>query len=221
MTLSSPGQKNLLSQLDTASLLNATELRSVRARVDELPEVTPKQTVAHTSDEIEKGQNMFCKNCAGKMVIANIGHCSACGGMTSSGMYKLCASCSQQKQECQSCRVSLAKPSNPGNSPGNGGNAQKLSFIVAIDTDHYLPGGAPTGSDAIAIHLQSAFESFKRDLSAWVQSRSALPDGEVTVRTELPRLSTVVVECSEETAESLKYMPGVALVAPNGTVKAS
>jgi|GEM_PF-3365731 len=162
---------------------------------------------------------MRCKKCTSINVVSAIGHCSGCGALTSSMMYQLCDQCSSNKNECQVCRVSLVNPQNPGNGSGSGsGSGNKSSFMVAIDTDHYLPGGAPRGSDVIAIALQDAFASFKRDLTAWIQGRNPNPsvdqEAELTVTTEMPRMCTVVVECSNETAESLKHMPGVALVAP-------
>ena len=155
---------------------------------------------------------MRCKKCTSINVVSAIGHCSACGALTSSMMYQLCDQCSKNKNECQVCRVSISNPQTPGT--GSGSGPTKTSYMVAIDTDHYLPGGAPRGSDVNAVALQGAFASFKQDLAAWIQGRSQVPHSDVTVLTELPRICTVVVECTDETAESMKSMPGVALVAP-------
>jgi hypothetical protein len=50
--------------------------------------------------------------------IHSIGHCSACGGMTSSGMFKLCETCSQTKNECQHCLTPLTAPAGPDQGSG-------------------------------------------------------------------------------------------------------
>jgi hypothetical protein len=157
---------------------------------------------------------MYCKNCSGKAFIMNIGNCSACGAMTSSGSHKLCSTCSTLKNQCMHCAVSLT----PGSGNGSGDNAgpSKSSFIVAVDTDHYLVGPAPQGLDAIKAHLKHAFVSFKTDLSAWA-AREDISD--LIIVNEMPNLCCLVIECSPRTADSLKAMPGVAMLAENDTVQ--
>ncbi len=53
---------------------------------------------------------MLCDKCTAMKFIHNIGHCTACGGMTTSGMFKLCTSCSQSKNQCQHCLAPLSTP---------------------------------------------------------------------------------------------------------------
>ena len=156
---------------------------------------------------------MYCKNCSGKAFIMNIGNCSACGSMTSSGSHKLCSTCSTQKNQCMHCAVSLA----PANGGGNNAGPAKSSFIVAVDSDHYLSGPAPKDLDAIKAHLKHAFVSFKGDLSLWTTAQNI---SDLTIANEMPNLCCLVIECSPATAEVLKRMPGVAMVEANSTVHA-
>ncbi|MBU6450962.1 MAG: hypothetical protein KGS72_04230 [Cyanobacteria bacterium REEB67] len=156
---------------------------------------------------------MYCKNCSGKAFIMNIGHCSTCGSMTSSGSHKLCSTCSTQKNQCMHCAVSLS----PANGNGSNAGSNKSSFIVAVDSDHYLSGPAPKDLDAIKAHLHHAFVSFKGDLSVWTTAQNI---SDLTVANEMPNLCCLVIECSPATAEALKAVPGVAMVAENDTVHA-
>ena len=55
---------------------------------------------------------MLCKDCSGKMYIMNIGVCVMCAGHTSSGAFKLCRKCSQQRNECMHCRAKLSGSSS-------------------------------------------------------------------------------------------------------------
>lgn len=61
---------------------------------------------------------MLCTKCAPNMHIMNIGHCSACGGMTSSGSFKLCTTCSQTKNQCQCCLAPLSPAATPNSGSG-------------------------------------------------------------------------------------------------------
>ena len=47
----------------------------------------------------------LCPKCKGKMYIMNIGKCVGCGGMTTSGAFKLCKKCSTKLGECEHCRA--------------------------------------------------------------------------------------------------------------------
>ena len=69
-----------------------------------------------------------CKKCSGMMVIMSIGKCTACGGHTSSGAYKLCKTCAAKQGKCQMCLAPLAAPKPsppllalPMIAPGDGG----------------------------------------------------------------------------------------------------
>jgi len=58
----------------------------------------------------------LCPKCKGKMYIMNIGKCVECGGMTTSGAFKLCKKCSTKLGECEHCRAKLkggARPVKP------------------------------------------------------------------------------------------------------------
>jgi hypothetical protein len=56
----------------------------------------------------------LCEACRGKAFTKDIGTCSDCPGMTTSGSFKLCLGCSRKLQQCQACRASLrAAPPAP------------------------------------------------------------------------------------------------------------
>lgn len=50
----------------------------------------------------------LCKSCRGKAYILSIGKCSACGGQTTSGAFKLCEKCSTEQGKCEHCLALLA-----------------------------------------------------------------------------------------------------------------
>jgi hypothetical protein len=139
----------------------------------------------------------------------NVGNCSACGSMTSSGSHKYCRTCSTAKNECMHCGASLLIK---GASPDT-----KSSFIVSVNTDYYLTGPQPQGAAAVKAHLTQAFASFKSDLSAWISTEGVT---DLTIANEMPNLCILVIECSTVTSEKLKAMPGVDMVAVNSVVHA-
>lgn len=49
----------------------------------------------------------LCQKCQGMMYTADIGTCTACGGTTSSGAFKLCKACSEKQGKCQHCQADL------------------------------------------------------------------------------------------------------------------
>ena len=64
----------------------------------------------------------LCKRCKGKMYITSVGKCAECGGLTSSGAFKLCRKCSRKLKQCEHCRGALGavgpvKPEPPVRRP--------------------------------------------------------------------------------------------------------
>jgi serpin B len=49
----------------------------------------------------------LCPKCKGMMFTADIGKCVNCGGMTTSGAFKLCKACSAKLGQCEACRAPL------------------------------------------------------------------------------------------------------------------
>ncbi|MCE5278355.1 MAG: hypothetical protein ABFD92_01275 [Planctomycetaceae bacterium] len=49
----------------------------------------------------------LCPNCKDKAYTKDIGECSQCKGMTTSGQFKLCMKCSADMNQCQHCRKAL------------------------------------------------------------------------------------------------------------------
>jgi len=50
----------------------------------------------------------LCPKCKGMMFTKDIGQCKECGGMTTSGAFKLCMRCSKKLGQCEHCRAPLA-----------------------------------------------------------------------------------------------------------------
>ena len=50
----------------------------------------------------------LCPKCKDHSYTKDIGECSVCGGMTTSGEFKLCLQCSAKLAECEHCRAALA-----------------------------------------------------------------------------------------------------------------
>jgi hypothetical protein len=50
----------------------------------------------------------LCAKCRDRSYTKDIGTCVECGGMTSSGAFKLCMKCAEKLQQCQHCRGPLA-----------------------------------------------------------------------------------------------------------------
>lgn len=55
----------------------------------------------------------LCEKCRGKAYITSVGECSACGGQTTSGAFKLCKKCSAEQGRCEHCLALL----DPGKRP--------------------------------------------------------------------------------------------------------
>lgn len=49
----------------------------------------------------------LCPKCSEMMFTCDIGKCTACGGDTSSGGFKLCSACSAKKAQCSACLAAL------------------------------------------------------------------------------------------------------------------
>ena len=62
--------------------------------------------VAYKDSKKVRGSTL-CENCRGGAVTCDIGKCVRCGGRTSSGCYKICASCARSLKICQSCQKPL------------------------------------------------------------------------------------------------------------------
>jgi hypothetical protein len=50
----------------------------------------------------------LCEKCKDRSYTKDLGECSACGGLTTSGEFKLCQACSAKLGECAHCRAALA-----------------------------------------------------------------------------------------------------------------
>ena len=66
----------------------------------------------------------LCSKCKDHSYTKDIGECTACQGMTTSGEYKLCFQCSTKLGECAHCRTALPKAV-----------AAKLAAVTAIDME--------------------------------------------------------------------------------------
>ena len=58
----------------------------------------------------------LCPKCKNQSYTKDIGKCSQCGGMTSSGQFQLCRKCSAELNQCEHCRAPLSA-SQPATSP--------------------------------------------------------------------------------------------------------
>lgn len=165
---------------------------------------------------------MLCNKCNGGMYIANIGHCSGCGSMTSSGMFTLCDPCSQARNKCAHCGCDLDADAGDDDSSDVGGNSaskSQLSFIAVVNVEHYVGEATDTSRDALQARNEAAISAVKADIAALVAARGWSADA-IEVVNELKFLATLVLVCSQEAADALATLPGIGGVSPNGTVKA-
>jgi inhibitor of cysteine peptidase len=82
----------------------------------------------------------FCDKCRDKMYTADIGQCTACGGHTSSGAFKLCRKCSAAQQKCQVCLAQLggagASTGKAATPPGKPSAGKRSKGIELTDADN-------------------------------------------------------------------------------------
>jgi inhibitor of cysteine peptidase len=82
----------------------------------------------------------FCDKCRDKMYTADIGQCTACGGHTSSGAFKLCSKCSGAQQKCQVCLAQLGGAGAPTGEtttpPGKPSAGKRSKGIELTDADN-------------------------------------------------------------------------------------
>ncbi len=73
----------------------------------------------------------LCPKCRDRSYQKDIGACAECGGMTTSGEYRLCLGCSSKLRECAHCRVAL---------PGPAGGAQPAPIDTGRDGSYAAQG---------------------------------------------------------------------------------
>jgi inhibitor of cysteine peptidase len=82
----------------------------------------------------------FCDKCRDLMYTQDIGKCTACGGETTSGGFKLCAKCSAAQRKCQHCLAQLGGAGAPTDEtatpPGKPSAGKRSKGIELTDADN-------------------------------------------------------------------------------------
>ncbi len=76
----------------------------------------------------------LCGDCSDRSYTKDIGSCSECQGMTSSGSFKICMGCSGKQNRCQHCLKPLVAPKP---------NTQPVALVVKVKVLAPERGNAP------------------------------------------------------------------------------
>lgn len=114
----------------------------------------------------KRAPQTLCDKCAGMMYTADVGVCTACGGATNSGAFKLCVACALKKGQCQHCLAPLGPVTPVATGPAEVTLATDDGFQLA---GTYLPAAAaPAKGVVILIHM------LNRTRADWASFASAL-----------------------------------------------